>query len=135
VLFGFGFVSLLTLCMLVYCLLDVVTTPSDDVRNLAKPLWLMLVLLFPLVGGAAWLLAGRPVAPVAAAPSRADRGVPAQPERPPRAPAASPDDEAEFLRRVRERAEAQRRRAAEQRQDGPADDPQRRLDDGSTPQP
>jgi hypothetical protein len=135
VLFGFGLVSLLTLCMLVYCLLDVASTPQDEVRTLAKPLWLMLVLLFPLVGGAAWLLAGRPVEPAAAAPARADRGVPAPHERPHRGPAPSPDDEAEFLRRLRERADAQRRRAAEQRRAGPAGDPRRRLDDGSTPQP
>ena len=65
----------------------------------------MLILLFPLVGSIAWLIAGRPTKPQTRR---------AAPPPPPRAPAADPAADAEFLRQVRERAEEQRRRAKEQ---------------------
>ena len=53
--------ALLELILLVYCVLNVITTPEDQVRNLPKLLWLVLVILLPLIGGIAWLVAGRPV--------------------------------------------------------------------------
>ena len=97
------------LLLLVYCVLNVVTTPEDQVRNLPKLLWLALVILLPVVGGVAWLVAGRPLY---------GRRAPARPrfpeyDRPGRAVAQSPDDDEAFLRGLRERAEEQRRRAAE----------------------
>ncbi|MGD8149256.1 PLDc N-terminal domain-containing protein [Ornithinimicrobium sp. Y1694] len=45
----------------IYCVVDAVQTDDDQIRGLPKPLWLVMILLFPLVGGAAWLIAGRPV--------------------------------------------------------------------------
>jgi hypothetical protein len=125
VLFGYGLLSLLTLALLVYCTLNVVTTPEDQVRNLPKPLWLMVVLFFPLIGGLAWLVAGRPLRPAATLPSSAGRAVPPEYDRPGRAAARSPEDDEAFLRRLRERAEQQRRAAEEQRRADP--------DEGSTP--
>jgi len=98
-----------------YCLINVITSRDDEVRNLPKIAWLVIVLLFPLVGSIAWLAAGRPVS--AAAPrSRWERSAPGFPEydRPGRAAALDPEADAEFLRKVRERAEDQRRRAKEQ---------------------
>ena len=71
--------------------------------------WLLIVLFFPLAGSLAWLVAGRPRRerrrPGAA------RAVPQFPEydRPGRASASRPEDDEEFLRKVRERAEEQRR--------------------------
>jgi hypothetical protein len=72
------------------------------------------VLFFPLAGSIAWLVAGRPARTT---PPRAyERAAPQFPEydRPGRAAASSPKDDEAFLRRIRERAE-QQRRAHEQR--------------------
>jgi hypothetical protein len=43
-----------------YCLLDVILTDTTSVRNLPKMAWLLLVIFLPLLGGIAWLVAGRP---------------------------------------------------------------------------
>jgi hypothetical protein len=78
-------------------------------------LWLLLVLFFPVVGGIAWLVAGRPERPARSLPYKGNAGVPAEYDRPGRATAATADDDAAFLRQLRERAEAQRAAAAAQR--------------------
>ncbi len=46
--------------LIIYCLIDLITTGEYAVRNLPKTLWLLLILFFPLVGSIAWLVAGRP---------------------------------------------------------------------------
>ncbi len=96
-----------------YCVVTVLMSRDDDVKHLPKIGWLVLVLLFPLVGGVAWLLVGRqrrnrPESPY-------ERQAPAFPEydRPGRATGATSESDEEFLRRIRERAEEQRRRAKE----------------------
>lgn len=71
----------------VWALIDVLQTPDLRVRVLAKPLW-SLVVLVPVLGPAAWFLQGR-----TSEPSR----VQAEP-RP-----LAPDDDPEFLRKLRER--------------------------------
>ncbi|MEZ0490801.1 PLD nuclease N-terminal domain-containing protein [Kineococcus sp. TBRC 1896] len=50
----------LELVLLVFCLLDCVQTPADRVRNLPKLAWILLIVVLPVVGGVAWLVAGRP---------------------------------------------------------------------------
>ena len=50
----------LSLALTIYCVVDAIQTPDPAVRNLPKIGWLLLILLFPLVGPAAWLIAGRP---------------------------------------------------------------------------
>lgn len=101
-----------------YCVVTVVMARDDEVQHLPKIGWLVLVLLFPLVGGVAWLVAGRPRA--AGGRPRRERPAPGFPEydRPGRMSGATPESDEEFLRRIRERAEEQRRRAKEQRTDG-----------------
>ena len=91
------------LVLLVYCVVDVVTSPAAAVRTLPKPLWL-LVVLPPLFGPAAWFLAGRPRRGAARVHERA-------PER------SAPDDDEDFLRELRRRAEEQRRQARDPRDD------------------
>ena len=93
-----------------YCVITVLMSRDDEVQHLPKIGWLILVLLFPLVGGIAWLITGRQAG--AAGRSPYERAAPAFPEydRPGRAAAADPEKDEEFLRRVRERAEEQRRR-------------------------
>lgn len=104
---------LVELVLLVYCVLNVITTPEHEVRNLPKLVWLLLVVVLPLAGGIAWLVAGRPVGPPL--PRTGGRGVPSAYDRPGRATAASPDDDAAFLEGLRARADAQREAAARER--------------------
>ena len=52
--------AVLTLALTIYCLVDAIQTDDASVRGLPKVAWLILILLFPLVGPAAWLIAGRP---------------------------------------------------------------------------
>ncbi len=102
------------LVLWVFCVIDVILTREEDTRHLGKVPWLLLVLIFPLVGSVAWLVAGRPRAGRARTHERATPGFPEY-DRPGRAAAADMESDDEFLRRCRERAEEQRRRHAEQR--------------------
>ena len=114
--YGTGLLGLADLCLLVYCFLDVIRTPSAHVRNLPKPVWLILCFIPPILGPIAWLLFGRPPeSSTASMPYKGNRGIPPEYDRPGRAAAASPDDDAAFLRSLRERAEQQRRAAEQQR--------------------
>ena len=105
------------ICLLVYCVLNVITTPEDEVRNLPKTVWLLLVLLFSPVGGIAWLACGRPQRPQRSLPYKGNTGsVPAEYDRPGRATAWSADDDAAYLRSLKERADAQRAQAELERE-------------------
>src|SRR3954465_7281694 len=42
--------GLATMVLWLYCLFDAITTPEEACRNLPKILWVLVVLLFPLVG-------------------------------------------------------------------------------------
>jgi hypothetical protein len=107
--------GLVTLALWVFSLVDVISSDDGAIRHLPKVWWLLIVLFFPFAGSIAWLVAGRP----AGSPRRSahERAMPHYPEydRPGRAAATSPDDDEEFLRKVRERAEEQRRAYREQR--------------------
>jgi hypothetical protein len=107
----------------VFCLVDVIGAPSDRIRNLPKVAWVLLILFFPLVGSIAWLVAGRPESG-ATRRSAYERETPHFPEydRPGRAAAVDPEKDDEFLRQVRERAEAQRKRYDEQRKRDSSED-------------
>ena len=114
--------GLLVLVLWVFSVVDVITSDEGAIRHLPKLPWLLLVLFFPLAGSVAWLVAGRPAGP--SRPRAYERDVPAYPEydRPGRAAASSPEEDEAFLRKVRERAEAQRkayeaRRAEERRRE------------------
>lgn len=106
----------------VYCVVDVVTRRPQDVRNLPKIGWLVLVLLFPVVGSVAWLVAGRPRAARRRAYERPATGFPEY-DRPGRASGVSQESDEEFLRRCRERAEEQRRSYEEQQKRERESDP------------
>jgi hypothetical protein len=115
VLYGGGVLALVEVVLLVYCVLNIITTPDAEVRNLPKLLWLVLVVVLPLVGGIAWLIAGRPQGPARSMPYKGNQGVPPMYDRPGRATAFRPEDDEAFLRTLRERAEQQRRGAEQQR--------------------
>jgi hypothetical protein len=107
-----GFLGILAFGVWIFCIIDVITQPEKDIRHLPKLVWLILVILLMDIGSIAWLVAGRPW-------NRT--GAPQSPSTPPTAAPRAPDDDAEFLAKLRERADEQRRRAREaaEREDPP----------------
>lgn len=55
-----GLLMLVLLGLWAYCLLDVVTTPAEAVRNLPRLAWIIVVLLLSPFGSIMWLFFGRP---------------------------------------------------------------------------
>jgi hypothetical protein len=105
-----GALALLAFAVWVFCIIDVITTPEDQCRNLPKLVWLLLVIILVDIGSIAWLVAGRSWTPRPAdMPYKGNRGV----REPSRRKPSSPDDDEEFLAGLRLRAEEQRRRARE----------------------
>ncbi len=121
VLFVLGF------ALWVYCLVSVISSDDGRIRHLPKIAWLLIVLFFPFVGSIAWLIAGRPTS-TATRRSPFEREVPEFPEydRPGRVAASDPAKDEEFLRRVRERAEEQRRRHEQSKKADPDEEPESR---------
>jgi hypothetical protein len=122
----------LELGLLVYCLIDCIQTPDGAHRNLSKGIWILLILFFPIVGGIAWLVAGRP----ARSPYGRNEHVSGYPEyRRGQARPTAPDDDPDFLRQLRKvdsehestlkdwEADLRRREAELERRDRPADEP------------
>jgi hypothetical protein len=87
------------LALLVYCLIDCIQTDEGSCRNLSKSWWILLIVILPIVGSVAWLVAGRPAANHTRRsvpwPSTQTAGFPEY-ERPRRG-AGAPDDDPEFL--------------------------------------
>ncbi|KIF68533.1 membrane protein [Streptomyces sp. AcH 505] len=79
---------LVPLGLSIYAFIDCLTSDEKEIRHLPKPVWAILVLLFPLVGSIAWLVVGRD----RRAP-RAGRG----------GGWVAPDDNPEFLRSLKDR--------------------------------
>ncbi|GGO69948.1 membrane protein [Nonomuraea cavernae] len=91
-------VGLALLAFWLYSLFDVITSPEDEVRNVPKPLWMLIVALIPIAGGLLWLVRGRPQTP------RSEwRSSPQAGSAPPAAPPKGPDDDPEFLRELERR--------------------------------
>jgi hypothetical protein len=109
-----GALALLAFALWVFCIIDVITTPEDQCRNLPKFVWLLLVIVLVDVGSIAWLVAGRPwESRPADLPYKGNRGNRGRSGTPLRFNGTNPDDDEEFLKGLRARAEEQRRRARE----------------------
>ncbi|MFH8468714.1 PLD nuclease N-terminal domain-containing protein [Streptomyces sp. NPDC017991] len=80
---------LVPLALSIYAFIDCITTDEKDVRYIPKPLWAILVLLFPLVGSISWLIVGRVRTPRDASASRRGGWV-------------APDDNPDFLKSLRD---------------------------------
>lgn len=107
-----------------YTLLDAVRTPAHEARTLPKWLWVLVTLLFPVVGPLMWLILGRPKAQPAAGTPRPGFG---QRRSTPAPSVSSPDDDEEYLRWLKAKAERERRsREAESndKQDSERKDPE-----------
>lgn len=116
-----------------YTLLDAVRTPAHEARTLPKWLWVLVTLLFPVVGPLMWLILGRPKAQPAASGPRPGfgqrRGTPAP-------SVSSPDDDEEYLRWLKAKAERERRsREADSnnKQDSDHKDPELKNPEDGTP--
>lgn len=107
-----------------YTLLDAVRTPAHEARTLPKWLWVLVTLLFPVVGPIMWLILGRPKAQPAAGAPRPGFG---QRRNTPAPSVSSPDDDEEYLRWLKAKAEREcRSREAEStnKQDPELKDPE-----------
>lgn len=118
-IFGIGIVGLLIFALWLFCIIDVITTDQSDMQHLPKMVWLLIVIILPTVGSIVWLVVGRPRSIIAGsrrpvAPPQSTSRFPEY-DRPGRHIAQNPDDDEAFLRRVRERAEQQRREAERKR--------------------
>lgn len=75
----------------VIALISCISADEDELRGLPKIVWVLVILLFPLVGSIVYFLAGRP------------RRVPAAGPRPAPPRPVAPDDDPDFLRSLEER--------------------------------
>ena len=55
-----GIVAVGLLMFWIWALLDCIGTDSAMCRNLPKPMWIVIVVVVPALGGLVWLLFGRP---------------------------------------------------------------------------
>src|SRR3954470_16820726 len=118
-LFFDGALGLALLGLWIFCLIDVITTPEGDCRNLPKMAWLFIVLILPDIGSIIWLVAGRNWNQPANLPYKGNRGHAAAP---PRRHATNPDDDEDFQAQLRARVEQQRRRAGGAQPETPPSD-------------
>ncbi|GHA61650.1 hypothetical protein GCM10010372_71710 [Streptomyces tauricus] len=95
---------LVPLALSIYAFIDCITTDEKDVRYIPKPLWAILVLLFPLVGSISWLIVGRVRTPRDVSPSRRGGWV-------------APDDNPDFLKSLRDESKG----GADGTEDGKSD--------------
>jgi Phospholipase_D-nuclease N-terminal len=88
--------ALLSLALTVYCVIDAFQTPEVDMRNLPKIAWIIVVLLFPVIGPVSWLLFGRPTRHSirSSGPGQVEERRRDQDRRRPR----GPDDDPDFLK-------------------------------------
>ncbi len=118
-----GLITLLTIVLWGSAFFDALTCPAEEVRTLPTVLWLLIIVLFAVVGPLLWLFLGRPhtrsdTAVSSSVPvSSADHLDPSDFHRPSgRSRPLGPDDDPEFLRRLaREKEQEQRIRDLEQR--------------------
>jgi len=100
----------------IYAAIDCLRSDDAEIRGLPKPLWLLLIVAFPLFGGVMYLLLGRALAPGSPA-ARGTRTI-------------APDDDPDFLRTL----DPPRSRDGERRRtEGPPKSENDEDDDPPTP--
>ena len=52
-------VGLATIALMIFALVDIITSDNWQVKHLPKLVWLLLVVLLPLIGSVVWLLVGK----------------------------------------------------------------------------
>nr|WSX50452.1 PLD nuclease N-terminal domain-containing protein [Streptomyces sp. NBC_00974] len=82
---------LLIIALTIYAFIDCLNTPEEEVKHLPKVVWVLIILLFSIVGPIVWLFAGKKrTAGVGGAGGRARR-----------TQWVAPDDNPEFLKSLR----------------------------------
>ena len=110
-----------------YTLLDAVRTPAHEARTLPKWLWVLVTLLFPVVGPIMWLILGRPKAQ----PATGSRPGFGQRRGTPAPSVSSPDDDEEYLRWLKAKAERERR--SREAESNNKQDPEHKNPEDGTP--
>ncbi|MET9953606.1 PLD nuclease N-terminal domain-containing protein [Streptomyces sp. NPDC006339] len=87
---------ILPLALVIYSLIDCLNTPEDEVKHLPKVVWVIIILLFWIVGPIVWFAAGK----MRKAP--AGGRTPSEWHRNHRQEWVAPDDNPEFLKSLRE---------------------------------
>ena len=129
---------LVSLGVMIYALIEAISTPSDRTRIMPKGVWIIVIILIPLVGGVLWLLFGNENSYLASTVQGFKKTTgPARP--------MSPDDDEEFLRsldiqRAQQRKdeelrkrEEEIRRLEEKFKDQPDADTDSDADEGQNP--
>ncbi|GHB73276.1 membrane protein [Streptomyces cirratus] len=80
---------LLIIALTIYAFIDCLNTPEEEVKHLPKVVWVLIILLFSIVGPVVWLFAGRTRTAAGGGRVRRTEWV-------------APDDNPEFLRSLRE---------------------------------
>ncbi|MEU9717247.1 PLD nuclease N-terminal domain-containing protein [Streptomyces sp. NPDC047976] len=88
---------LLILALTIYAFIDCLNTPEEEVKHLPKTVWVLIILLFSIVGPVVWLFAGRKRSAVGGGGGRGRRQQ-----------WVAPDDNPEFLKSLREEQEKNR---------------------------
>lgn len=126
---------IVALILAVYALIDCIQADPAEVRGPRRPVWIALILLLPIAGPVAWLVARRGM-------PRTGRKRPRRPSAP---PPVAPDDNPEFLRQLHDidnkhedllsKWEADLRRREEEMRDKGKEAPKNRGDEGDDPSP
>ncbi|MFF5445851.1 PLD nuclease N-terminal domain-containing protein [Streptomyces sp. NPDC012888] len=99
---------LLIIALTVYAFIDCLNTPEEEVKHLPKVVWVIIILLFSIVGPVVWLFAGRKRAAAGGGAAGRARG---------RDQWVAPDDNPDFLDSLRE--EQRRRKRQDDEEKGP----------------
>ncbi|CAB4538008.1 unannotated protein [freshwater metagenome] len=51
--------SFVIVAVMIYAIVDVAVTPASKVRGLPKPLWFVVLIVFPLIGAILWFIMGK----------------------------------------------------------------------------
>ncbi len=79
-------IYIIPLAITLYAIFDIASTPQEQIRNLPKWGWIVIVLLLETLGALAWFIAGRPKrSPNSGGGNRRGKIIP-------------PDDNPDFLR-------------------------------------
>jgi hypothetical protein len=91
----------LEILLMVLALISVLSADEGDIRALPRIVWVIVILLFPLVGSIVYFAAGRPLTTTAARTNWRPGSGFSEAERPKRT--LAPDDDPEFLRGIEQR--------------------------------
>jgi hypothetical protein len=106
-------VGVITALFYIFSIVDCALAERERVRGVPKAAWVLIVVVFPIIGGVLWFLVGRP---------RRDRAG--------RPRSLAPDDDPEFLRNLeRDRQQRERIRRIEQELSDLDDAPKKKSGD------